>query len=312
VRLYSGAGFLVKGKNRLSAAMSIRFTWHPTPNVVFEATTQAPPTFLDPGDAVSIDLGGVGRRPLSGHVTSSSHGRSIVMRGIVDSGMAGDRAANATSVRFLIPNTPQMLGDWISSGKSSWAGRVELTDGQWSVRLDARPNVTKTVPVLRASGGYAVTHVGLLTKADGSEFSYDEADGVLDALTLFLSFARGFLTPPLLPVGMSGDRRVWSEWQGRPVSPWRGSNSWFSPRHPADLTAAFPGFMKRWSDPQLSDTFKLATWWFLEANGPAYAESSIVLTQVALEMLSWAILVEEERIVSAKTFRNKKTWRAEN
>ena len=48
---------------------------------------------------------------------------------------------------------------------------------------------------LEATGGYSFTHVGQLTRIDGSAFAVHQAEKILESLRVFLSFARGVLPP---------------------------------------------------------------------------------------------------------------------
>jgi hypothetical protein len=62
--------------------------------------------------------------------------------------------------------------------------------------------------------------------------------------------------------------------------------------------------MQRWQNPQSRDSLKLGIWWYIEANGPAMAETSLLLCQVALELFSWVILVQEEAQLTRKQHDN--------
>lgn len=62
--------------------------------------------------------------------------------------------------------------------------------------------------------------------------------------------------------------------------------------------------MRRWQDPQWRDSLTLGIWWYIEANGPATAETSLLLCQVALELFSWVILVQEQAQLTGKQHRD--------
>lgn len=66
------------------------------------------------------------------------------------------------------------------------------------------------------------------------------------------------------------------------------------------LAEVFPGFLQWWRDWQ--DSAKIILAWYLEANIDVLAEKKVILTQVALELISWILFVEKEQTVSPKDF----------
>jgi hypothetical protein len=211
-----------------------------------------------------------------------------------------------THVDFLLANWPAMRGEWITSPEGGgWLGRVDLSDGPWRIRLEVRPDNRQIIDELKGSRSFAATHVGRLERVDGHAFSSSQAQTVLEGLDLFLALARGFWTPPLLPVGYDGEAVAWQEWLGRRSSEWRSNFAWFSPWHPQALAHAFPRFMRRWRDPAWRDSLVLGVSCFVEGNGHASAETSILLGQIALELFGWVILVEERGFISRTAYKGK-------
>jgi hypothetical protein len=303
---------LHRGKARLAqqgvtvaeGEATLSLIWLPHPSVRFEVV-DAPPLAVATGRA-QLELVDFYPRvfvpALVGHVQFG--GRSQIAGNLTDRVALGD-GASVDSVSFLLANTPPMLGEWISGpGAGGWLGRVTLDAAPWRVTLEARRDSHQLVEELRAFGGYAVTHVGKLERLDRHPFPVARARQALDALNLFLSFARGFWTPPLLPAGYDRDTIAWQEWLGRTSSPWRANFAWYSSRRPVALAEAFPLFMGRWNDPRWRDSLTLGIWWYLEANGPATAETSVLLSQTALELFGWVILVEERGQMSRNAYRN--------
>jgi hypothetical protein len=60
------------------------------------------------------------------------------------------------------------------------------------------------------------------------------------------------------------------------------------------LKKAFAGFMHAWEREVWREPLVYATQMYVEANGPVFAETSLVLTQAALELIAWVRIVEEE------------------
>jgi hypothetical protein len=100
----------------------------------------------------------------------------------------------------------------------------------------------------------------------------------------------------------SAKERVWQHWDSRACLSWRGVSSWFPKCENRVLAQLLPGFLKWWRnwDEDIANT---ALHWYLESNINAGAlEGSIVLTQVALELIAWTFLVKQECIISEGGF----------
>jgi len=302
IRLATIRGQLEQNGGQVAAGdVDLSLIWLPSPNVRFEMSTDAWAIDLEPASLV-LDLPEAVTVPVSvGRIELGA--ASEVAGNLIDRGAFGD-ANDVTVISFLLPNWPAMRGDWIDKpGAGGWLGRVVLDAPPWRVTLEARRDHRQLVDELRAFGGYAITHVGRLERIDGARFSVADGRDVLEALNLFLSFARGFWTPPFLPVGYDDGAIVWREWIGRTSSPWRATFAWFSTWHPQALADAWVLFKGRWDDADSRDSLKLGIWWYIEANGTTTAETSLLLCQVALELFSWVILVQELAQLTKKQHR---------
>ena len=93
---------------------------------------------------------------------------------------------------FITPGPAAVPGDPTSVGSGyGTIQTVGLNHDGWHVRIVAVPDSTDRYRELKATGGYACTHVGQLTRTDGSAFSVEEGKEILESLRLFLWFARG-------------------------------------------------------------------------------------------------------------------------
>ncbi len=155
-----------------------------------------------------------------------------------------------------------------------------------------------TIGELRETGGFAFTHVGNLSKQSDDEFDWKDAEFLIDGLWLFLSFSRGALVAPSLPIGFGADEQVQLiDWRTYLVSPWRGAITWLDPTDGKNLEGAFTGFMDRWGDDFWRDVLRRSIRIYVQANHPDPLETAIIMAQTALELLAWAVLVEQEQWV---------------
>jgi hypothetical protein len=97
----------------------------------------------------------------------------------------------------------------------------------------------------------------------------------------------------MLPAGVnSADEPVWFRWSVPLVDQGLFAVTWFDNHHGTVLTDLAPGFMAKWNDPLWKEAFSYAIYWFVRANSAAAgADGSLILSQAALETLSWTYLV---------------------
>jgi hypothetical protein len=71
-----------------------------------------------------------------------------------------------------------------------------------------------------------------------------------------------------------------------------------------DLSTMFKGFVRLWNDAVWQGPLRSSVSWFVEANSPGITkESSIILSQVALELLAWVQLIETQQLHSRSDFK---------
>lgn len=302
--LYEGDATLSKVDGDAHGLAVLRFSWLPSTRVTFDLEdVEIRPTMLT-GSPTSIRLHDEDDAVIDVRLTTFQIGASSRVAGVcLPTTLGGGKRGKTDRVTFILPNWPQMLGGILDDGAGNmWAGRVTLEGGGWRCHLDARFDLRAVTDRLRADGGFAATHIGELRRIDGKAFSMAKAREFARALRYYLAFARGFWTPPLLATGFRHDGAVWREWSGLSVDPWRCNRTWFNLHNPEPLINAFPAFMSRWLNPEWRESLELAISWLVEANPSDPAESSVILGKVALELLGWMILVEDEKVTSAKTW----------
>ena len=179
---------------------------------------------------------------------------------------------------------------------------ARLEHAGWQVDLVAVPDSDDVYKGLKRSGGYAFTHVGRLTRVDGSAFTAERATAILQLLTAFLTFARGAACsiPIRWGFGTAGEV-AWRQFGSPVVDRWtRGRISWFDERHGALLTEVFDAFCQKCNDKDLGESLALAFHWYRHCNTQSSGlEGSLVLGMAALELLSRLIVVGQSGTRSA-------------
>ena len=220
----------------------------------------------------------------------------------------GDESTQMTRVVFHLFNFRDLLGTWRSTEQSGTMvhaiEHVDLTCDEWKVELKSLFSTREDIKLLEEEGGYRLTHVGEIQKAGQATFTGKDADGCLRALRFFLSFAKGGWCEPICPVGFdASDSRVWEMWSS-PREPWYTLLSWFDPHNSAQLVALFPGFMKRWADDDWREALRGVIYWYLNANHSSRGiDAGIILTQAAIERLSYEFIAKDRRLITVDGFK---------
>jgi hypothetical protein len=308
IELYTGELEVIDTAGRLARGEgAVSLDWRPQPTIRFAISDQRVEREIEDRPRLRIP-----ELALSAEVNLTSWsvtGGEIV--GAINRAPFPDTTA-IYELRFLVANLPFVLGSerlWeerpMPGGRTSrcaWAGRLVLEGAPWQLTLDRRSE-KEIGPRLRDMGGHEVTHTAALRRQDERPFSNAEARDALFACGHFFGLAAGRWAAPLLAIGLDeGGAIVWRDWNPPTTSPWSGALRPFDDRHPESLGEAFKSFMHAWENPLWKQPLLYGVQMYVEANGPVYAETALVLAQAALELVSWVRFVEELRQFTAQEF----------
>lgn len=112
---------------------------------------------------------------------------------------------NLTEVIFHVINFYDFCGAdrfcFESDEKLIAGNRLTLRHGKFEILIQSLPQTSDIIEKLDEQGGYGITHVGSIKRLDGKGFKADKTNEILENIYYFLSFARGFWTPPIFPIG---------------------------------------------------------------------------------------------------------------
>lgn len=181
---------------------------------------------------------------------------------------------------------------------------IELVDASWNIRVSSQLETSQRIKQLKADGGFQLTHVASVRRADGVEFMSGDVENLLHMLRYFFSFAKGCWCEPDCPVGFdSSGKKNWSLWSS-PSESWRTLSSWFPEHLPSQLEGLFPLFSNLWKRGDWDEALKEVVYWYLSANSSRGIDAGIILTQAALERLSFEFAVKDRKLVLAKGFKD--------
>jgi hypothetical protein len=299
VTLYAGSLTVVRGPLRFEGTGEVRLAWFPDPRVTFELTyvRKGPPDF-SPLEDVDVQLAELNAEA-SGYVTDRSEqlfgtsgGR---LAGYLPQGVRFGETDSVHGVLFHLANFRPFIGKPISDSAGGLrAGRLDLHADGWVIRIDSLRTGTEIQSAVRATGGYAITHVGSVERADGSAFSFDEASSTLEVLRFFCSMVAGRFCEPILLAGLDDlGKTIGQQWRVWRTDPWSGAFSALSLNRPRDLAHLYEVMSVRWRYPDWRRAIRYAVSWYVRANDDSSSEARMIMAQVALELLAWIALVEE-------------------
>jgi hypothetical protein len=185
---------------------------------------------------------------------------------------------------------------------------LTLTGQEFKIILIPVPGLEKVSErEAQMARGFQCTHLALVGTESGV---LDPAgvDSVLDQLGYYLSFCFGRWVSPFLAVGYSaGNRVTWERWGSGRCDGWTHSQPWVDAHHAEAIERAFPGFNRLQHDPTWARPLREAIHWYVESMKQSGGlEGSIIMSQAALELLSWVYLVQASRYLTADAFKRLK------
>ena len=211
-------------------------------------------------------------------------------------------------VEFGVLNFPKFLGRQNKKvrTRNEWRvlGSVLLRVEDWEIEVSELASLRQNEATLKSEGGHAITHVGTVKRPDRSDFNVHDAEPLLSALQLFLSFARGAFCGLAIVVGKDAKgESAWEQWGTHRTTEWsQRPFSWFDRMNGDALEDVFPGFWRLFQE-QKHEIRTLVNM-YLNANLGSHGvgtDGSILLTQAALERLSYREMDRQtgQRIASA-------------
>ena len=219
VLLHEGRFRVRAGDRSIEASGSAHLRWLPSPGIVFDIETDEP-VGLDL-EVLNVDLPHFATKNVRAVSTAAP---GLIRASAAEMEWSGNR--RLFSVGFQIVNCP----DFVTPGPAAVPGdptavgsgygtiqTVGLNHDGWRIRIVAVAESGDRYKKLNATGGYVFTHVGQLTRADGSAFSAAEAKQILESLRVFLSFARGAACALPIQWGRGEDDEIVWQRFGSPI-----------------------------------------------------------------------------------------------
>lgn len=224
-------------------------------------------------------------------------------------GMVWKSSETVRRLRFHVANFLWYRGAPVqdASSDSPRNARCKLSFDDWVITFDSVSGFNfGSDHKIEDQSGNAITHVGELVKQNDSSFTISNADNVLQLLYQWLSFCRGNWVAPMLSVGFDDSGQiVWKDWRQWNIRRCEHLPTWVNRDSAESLEQSFPGFNARFKDSTWGGPIRRVLGWYVECNRRASGiEASIILCQTALELLGWASLAQDRKVLSQKGFQD--------
>lgn len=237
------------------------------------------------------------------HPTFGPSNASMVVTNVTGSGsnarscgvlqpVAFQDATDPVRVIAHVFNGPDVLGSEVTTRREAGyrhvsRSRIRCESGGWALILDARPDLSAALADAKAAQSTCMTHVAEICRLDGSAFTADQAQCVVDAIGVALSFASGRSTPVALGVGWDEQGlRVWESWKLAACDALAGPRGFLNKHRPEDLIEVLKWCMEWHSDFSVWEPVRRTIFYYIDAlTDGLSAEGSMLLSAAGLDLL---------------------------
>lgn len=177
----------------------------------------------------------------------------------------------------------------------------------WLINFKFRPDkeIKTHYDNLRKNREYEITHVGIISKKDNKSFNTNEITEIISNIEWYLSFcsAQSVFIP--IQIGFKKESKVWENYviKNMSVTHFQDNHGWVPLGAVEDFNNFFPKVATQLGQELWSDVLKVVLNWYLEIKNNGMIENKIISTQVALEQLAWAYLVNQEQMLDKEAYK---------
>ena len=242
-----------------------------------------------------------GYKPINVTVTLSS---DLMLEGYINDGYIKSKNYFVDSIDFYIINLDRYSGKLIMHEDKLFAGRMEFEIEDFEVTIDKRYDFTKELnDTLKDKAGSIITHIGRMRKKDGSLFRTNNINDVLDNISMALSFMCGRYVDICIVKGYEKNNNICRLCRECIVSPFRFVPNWKDTiANNKNIEKYMTLMCNKLNDLYYGMAIKQVIDWYIETLGNTTIENNIISMQIALETLSYVVLVEQNKILTDEEF----------
>ncbi len=237
------------------------------------------------------------------YVTISSI-NELYLEGYINEHKIQSKNAFVDYIDFDIINLDNLPGSLIKYEDRLFAGRLEFDFNDFHILIDKRYDYRKELKEeLKSKNGLLITHTGRIERSDGKKFKTNNVVDTFDIISYSLSFICGRYVSISNAKGYNSGNNLYRLWMENIITPYKFIPTWTDTIANHHNIEKFMSLMcKQLEDSYYGIALKRVIDWYIESLGNISLENNIISIQIALESLSYIILVEKEFIISKEVF----------
>ncbi len=247
-----------------------------------------------------------GYKPI--HITIDNINKNYI-KGHINDNYIKSKNSYVDYIDFNIINLDNFSGDLIKYFDKVFAGRIEFDINDFHIVIDKRYDYRKELKdELKDKSGFIITHTGRIYKKDKRKFKTNNIISLIDKISYALSFMCGRYIGICSVKGYLNNKNTYRMWIENIITPYKFVPTWTDTLSNHNNIEKYMSLMlKKLEDRYLDASIKRVIDWYIESLGEITLENNIISIHIALETLSYVILVEQEKILTYEEFDKNKS-----
>ncbi|WP_250674689.1 hypothetical protein LZ906_010250 [Paraclostridium ghonii] len=237
------------------------------------------------------------------HITINSIQKNYI-DGYVSSGIIKSKNRYVDYIDFHIVNFDKKQGTLIKYMDKLFAGRIGFEISGYEITIDKRYDYKKELyEELRFKNGSIITHVGRIKRKDNKPFKSSYIFKLLDEISDTLSFLAGRYIGICIVIGYKDSEATFRLWKESLITPFKYVPIWSDTIANHHNIEKYINLMcRKLHDPYYGPALKNVVDWYIESLDNISIENNVVSIQIALETLSYVVIVEKNKILTDLEF----------
>lgn len=224
--------------------------------------------------------------------------------GYVSSGIIKSKNRYVDYIDFHIVNFDKKQGTLIKYMDKLFAGRIEFEISGYDIIIDKRYDYKKELyEELRFKNGSIITHIGRIKRKDNKVFKSTYIFKLLDEISDTLSFLAGRYIGICMVMGYKDNQNTFRLWKESLTTPFKYVPTWSDTIANHHNIEKYMNLMcRKLHDSYYGPALKHVVDWYIESIDNISIENNVVSLQIALETLSYVVIVEKNKILTDVEF----------
>lgn len=224
--------------------------------------------------------------------------------GYVSSGIIKSKNRYVDYIDFHIVNFDKKQGTLIKYMDKLFAGRIEFEISGYEIIIDKRYDYKKELyEELRFKNGSIITHIGRIKRKDNKVFKSTYTFKLLDEISDTLSFLAGRYIGICMVMGYKDNQNTFRLWKESLTTPFKYVPTWSDTIANHHNIEKYMNLMcRKLHDSYYGPALKHVVDWYIESIDNISIENNVVSLQIALETLSYVVVVEKNKILTDVEF----------